>query len=65
MLKNLGQEQFALDTTRTVGIDFRNWTQDKDVLFAARKQLGDRIHSLNSSPLPGDVNGDGEVNITQ
>ncbi len=52
LLKNLGQEQFALDTTRTVGIDFRNWTQDKDVLYAARKQLGDRIHSLNSSPLP-------------
>jgi hypothetical protein len=50
ILKNLGQEQFALDIARSVGADFHNWTQDKTALLAARKQLGDKIHSLNSSP---------------
>jgi hypothetical protein len=50
ILKNLGEEQFALDTTRTVAVDFHTWTQDKDVLYAARELLGERIHRLNSDP---------------
>ena len=50
ILEDLGQEQFALDTTRTVAVDFHTWTQDKDVLYAARNLLGERIHSLNSDP---------------
>ena len=55
ILKNLGQEQFALDIARSVGADFHNWTQDKNALMRARKQLGDKIHALNSSPLPRDA----------
>jgi hypothetical protein len=50
ILKDLGQKQFALNTTRTVAVDFHTWTQDKDVLYAARKLLGDRIHGLNPDP---------------
>ncbi len=50
ILKDLGQEQIAIDITRTVAVDFHTWTQDKDVLYAARKLLGDKIHSLNSDP---------------
>ena len=50
ILKELGQEEFALNTTRTVAVDFHTWSQDKDVLYAARKLLGERIHSLNSNP---------------
>jgi len=49
ILKNLGQAQFALDTVRTVGVDFHTWSQDKDVLYAARKLLGDKIDSISSS----------------
>lgn len=49
LLKNLDHEQFALDIARTVGADFHIWTQDKDVLYAARKQLGDKLHSLSST----------------
>ena len=48
ILKDLGQEQFALSTARTVAVDFHTWSQDKDVLYAARKLLGEKIHSLNS-----------------
>ncbi len=55
ILKNLDQEQFALDIARSVGADFHNWTQDKNALMRARKQLGDKIHALNSSPLPRDA----------
>jgi hypothetical protein len=55
ILKDLGQEQFALDTTRTVTLDFHTWTQDKDALYAARKLLGDQIHSTYAgSPLASD-----------
>lgn len=50
ILKDLGQEQFALSTARSVGSDFRAWTQEKDELYAARKILGEKIHQLNSLP---------------
>lgn len=50
ILKDLGQEEFALDIARTVAVDLLNWTQDKDVLYAARILLGERIHRLNSGP---------------
>lgn len=49
ILKNLGQTDFALSTTRRVGTDFHTWTKDKDVLLTARKQLGDKIHALSGS----------------
>jgi len=57
ILKDLGQEQFALNTTRTVAVDFHTWTQDKDVLYAARKLLGEKILSLNSDPLVANDDG--------
>ncbi len=50
ILKDIGQEQFALSTARSVGADFQNWTHDKNELYAARKILGDKIHQLNSIP---------------
>ena len=50
LLKDLGQQQFALEITRTVAVDFHTWTQEKDVLYAARRLLGERIHRLNSGP---------------
>jgi hypothetical protein len=52
ILKNLGQEQFALTIAKSVGTDFHNWTQDKDQLYAARKLLGDRIRIINSFQNP-------------
>lgn len=50
MLKNLGETQFALTIVRSVATDFRTWSGDKDVLFAARKTLGDKLHSLSAGP---------------
>jgi hypothetical protein len=50
ILRDLGQGQFALDTTRTVATDFHSWSQDKDVLYAARRLLGEAIHSMNPDP---------------
>lgn len=50
ILKKLGYGQFALDISRSVGSDFRNWTQNKDQLLLARKTLGDKIHELSSPP---------------
>lgn len=48
ILKNLGEEQFALDTSASVGSDFHAWTKNKDVLLSARNALGDRIHEIYS-----------------
>jgi hypothetical protein len=50
ILKDLGQEEFALMIAQSVGADFRDWTKDKDQLYAARKILGEKIHQLNSIP---------------
>ena len=56
ILKDLGQQQFALETTRTVAVDLHTWTQDKDVLYAARRLLGERIHRLNSDSSAASAN---------
>ena len=50
ILKDLGYEQFALDIAKTVAVDFHTWTKDKDVLYAARKLLGEKIQSLSPDP---------------
>ena len=50
LLKQQGQGQFALDTIRTAGTDFRNWTKDKNVLLAARKVLGDKLSGSSVNP---------------
>jgi hypothetical protein len=46
MLKELGDEDWALETSRTVGRDWYNWTKDPDKLEQVRVQLGDRIQEL-------------------
>ncbi|OGK14161.1 hypothetical protein A3B40_01195 [Candidatus Roizmanbacteria bacterium RIFCSPLOWO2_01_FULL_37_16] len=54
MLKNQGQEGFALSIAQGVGSDFHTWTKNKDVLLSARKTLGEKLHSLagTSTPTP-------------
>lgn len=52
ILKSLGQKQYALNISKGVGSDFHNWTKDKNVLLSARRQLGDKIHSLDSNLTP-------------
>lgn len=73
MLKKAGETQFAMDTVRSVATDFRTWTKDKNVLFAARKALGDKLHALNTGNTPtptgpgcgpvGDINCSGQIDI--
>ena len=50
LLKNCGQADYALATSRTVGPDWRHWTRDGALLESVREQLGDRIAASNCVP---------------
>ncbi|KPK35751.1 MAG: hypothetical protein AMK70_04740 [Nitrospira bacterium SG8_35_1] len=51
MLKALGHADFALNITRQVAPDWKNWTRSTDELYAARISLGDKIHQNSAQPL--------------
>jgi hypothetical protein len=46
LLKNLGQVVFANSVIQPIAKDWHNWTQDANVLEAARLQMGQKIDSL-------------------
>ena len=46
ILKDLGYADFALEVARSVGRGWKEWTRDADELEAARRTLGEKIHSL-------------------
>jgi hypothetical protein len=48
LLRNQGQEAWALNVARSVGPDWANWTRDPNALEAARLQLGEMLHSLTA-----------------
>ncbi len=48
ILKNLGRKDWALKVSRQAGRDWRNWTQNPQVLAATRRQLGQEIQRLGS-----------------
>jgi hypothetical protein len=48
ILKRLGREQWALEVTRKIGSDWKNWTRDPKALELARKQLGEEIDRISS-----------------
>lgn len=43
LLKARGQGDYALQVARSVGADWRNWTQDVETLEQARRQLGEAL----------------------
>jgi hypothetical protein len=43
LLKNCGQEAFALDEARKVGRDWSNWTRDASLLESVRERLASQI----------------------
>ncbi|MDF5707604.1 MAG: DUF4091 domain-containing protein [Nostoc sp. S4] len=47
ILKNLGQTKRALNISKLVGSDWRNWTQNPQVLESIRRQLGEEIERIN------------------
>ncbi|GAB4529529.1 MAG: hypothetical protein Tsb0014_11470 [Pleurocapsa sp.] len=47
MLKKQGFAEWALQLTRSVGADWRNWTQDPEKLEAVRREMGNKIEQLN------------------
>jgi hypothetical protein len=51
ILKRLGRGGWALDQARRVGADWRNWTRDPALLESVRRELGDEIERLSSSPM--------------
>lgn len=46
LLKNLGHGDWALETCREAGEDWKNWTKDPEVLLKVRKLLGDKLNEL-------------------
>jgi hypothetical protein len=47
ILKRLGRKDWALRVSRSVGLDWKNWTRDPDILESARRQLGEEIERLS------------------
>jgi hypothetical protein len=50
LLKNCGQETFALADAQKVGPDWTNWTRNVSLLESVREQLGNRIAASNCAP---------------
>ena len=46
ILKNLGREDVALKTARSVAPDWTNWTRDHNAVESARRQLGETINEI-------------------
>jgi hypothetical protein len=55
LLKKEGEKDFAMEKIRTVAADQQNWTQDLDELLGVRKELGDRLHALNTPTLKSGI----------
>lgn len=49
ILKELGKGDAAMQTARTVGPDWTNWTRDGNAIETARKKLGETIDQLMTS----------------
>lgn len=49
ILKRLGDEDWALKTSRRVAKDWHNWTKDPQVLEETRVKLGNRIQELTQN----------------
>ena len=48
ILKRLGRGNWALEVSRSVGSDWKNWTKDPKALESARRKLGDEIEKIVS-----------------
>ncbi len=46
ILKNLGEEDWALEMSRSVGADWKNWTKNPQKLETARIKLGNKIEQI-------------------
>ncbi|MGK7950826.1 MAG: glycoside hydrolase domain-containing protein [Xenococcaceae cyanobacterium] len=49
ILKQLGEEEWAMEIVRSVGADWQNWTKGPAKLELARRKLGNKIESLQQS----------------
>jgi hypothetical protein len=50
ILKDCGQDQWALHEARLIGADWYHWTQDASLLEAVRREMGDKIAADHCSP---------------
>ncbi len=48
ILKNLKRDDWALEVSRSVGKDWKNWTKNSEVLESARLKLGEEIEKLST-----------------
>ncbi|MGL6341691.1 MAG: DUF4091 domain-containing protein, partial [Waterburya sp.] len=49
ILKRLGDEEWAMKTSRAVASDWHHWTRDSQLLEDTRVKLGDRIQELTQN----------------
>jgi len=47
LLRNLGEEEFALEQVHAVARNMGDWEPDPAVLYAARQAMGERLHALS------------------
>ncbi len=47
ILKRLGRKNWALTVSQSVGLDWKNWTRDPNILESARRRLGEEIERLS------------------
>ncbi len=48
ILKRLGRKSWALEVSRSVGRDWKNWTRNPNALESVRRRLGEEIARLSS-----------------
>lgn len=48
ILKELGEQDWAMSIVSQVGKDWKDWTKNPDTLSEARYKLGEKIHQLSS-----------------
>ncbi|MCF2147307.1 DUF4091 domain-containing protein [Desmonostoc muscorum LEGE 12446] len=48
ILKNRHRQHWAFPLARRVGLDWKHWTRDTNLLESVRRQLGEEIHRLSS-----------------
>jgi hypothetical protein len=53
LLKKAGKPELALQLSRQIGPDWRNWSRDPQALEAVRRQIGEAIEAINLAETKG------------
>jgi hypothetical protein len=53
LLKKAGKPELALELSRQIGPDWRNWSRDPQALETVRRRIGDEIEAINLAKAKG------------